>query len=338
MRTVSKSNPRPVSALDLLTVRRLVERSLPLDMVATLTNGIGGVEHAALSAVPLTDLGAPTFILRNGHGGYVGQFQHRLGDQIAQLSFLAPEPQEGDCREWGVFLEALVARAGQRGAHLISAEVNEDHPALVAFRMAGFAVYSRQVLLRRDPAPVHDASSELLRPATDQDSFAITLLRANTVPRLLQQADLLPDDVTTGLIYERDGQIAGYLALIEGKRGVVIKPYFHPEVYDQAAAVMEAALAFIPRVAELPVYVYARAYQDWLRGVLEQVGFLSWAHQALLVKYTMVRVERPETVTAPALETAARHTPAIDGPIRYHPYKRDHRLPPGNRGTQIQSD
>lgn len=329
---MSKSNPRAVSALDLLTVRRLVEQSLPLDMVAALASGIGGVEDAALSAVPLTDLGAPTYILRNGNGGYIGQFQHRLGDQIAQLSFLAPEPREGDCRDWAQFLEAIVNRAGQRGAHLICAEVEEDHPALVAFRMAGFAVYSRQVLLRRDPAPIREVPRASLRPAMDGDSFAITLLRANTVPRLLHQADLLPD-VTTGLVYERDGTIAGYLAVMEGKRGVVIKPYFHPEVYDQAAAVMEAALAYIPRAAELPVYVYARAYQDWLRGVLEQVGFLPWAHQALLVKYTVVRVERSETATAPALETAHRHTPAIDGPIRYHSYKRDHRLPPGNRGT-----
>lgn len=329
---MSKSNPRAVSALDLLTVRRLVERSLPLDMAVALTSGIGGIEDAALSAVPLTDLGAPTLIVRNGHGDLVGQFRHRLGAPIAQLEFLAPEPQKGDCRDWAQFLEAVVRRAGQRGAHLVCAEIAEDHPALVAFRMAGFAVYSRQVLLRRDPAPVPREASDLLRPALDRDSFAITLLHANTVPRLLQQADPLPDGMA-GLVYERDGQIAGYLALIEGKRGVVIKPYFHPEVYDQASAVMEAALTYIPRAAEVPVYVYARAYQDWLRGLLEQVGFWPWAQQALLVKYTVVRVARSEAATAPALEPAPRQTPAIDGPIRYRSFNGDHRFPPGQRGT-----
>ncbi len=329
---MSTSNPRAVSALDLLTVRRLVEHRLPLDMASALTSGSGGIEDAALSAVPLTDLGAPTFIMRNGHGGFVGQFQHRLGEQIAQLSFVAPEPQEGNCRDWAQFLEAIVSRTGQRGAHLVCAEIAEDHPALVAFRMAGFAVYSRQVLLRRAPAPIREVTQAGLRPAKDRDAFAITLLHANTVPRLLQQAEPLPDGMA-GLVYERDGQIAGYLAVIEGKRGVVIKPYFHPEVYDQAAAVMEAALAYLPRAAELPVYVYARAYQDWLRGLLEQVGFVPWAHQALLVKYTVVRVERPEAVTAPALEPAHRQTPAIDGPIRYRSFNGDSRFPPGNRGT-----
>jgi len=320
-----------VSALDLLTVRRLVERSLALDMVAALTNGIGGIEHAALSALPLADLGAPTVILRNGHGGLVGQFRHRLGSPIAQLAFLAPEPEEGNCREWSLLLEALIAQAGRRGAHLMCAEIAEDHPAFVAFRMAGFAVYSRQVLLRRAPAPVAGAvpAGDRLRPALDRDAFAISLLHANTVPRLLQQADPLPD-VATGLVYERDGQIAGYLGVAQGKLGVVIKPYFHPEVYDQAAEVMQAVLAAIPRAAELPVYVYARAYQDWLRGVLEQVGFHAWAHQALVVKYTVVRAERVEAAPVPALEAARRQTPAIDGPI-FHPLKQPGRGRPAKR-------
>ncbi|MCC6799825.1 MAG: hypothetical protein IT325_06890 [Anaerolineae bacterium] len=331
---MSRSDPRAVSALDLLTVRRLYERSLPLDMVTALTNGISGVEHAALAAVPLTDLGAPTVILRNGHGGYVGQFRHRLGEQIAQLSFLAPEPREGDCRAWAQLLEAVVAQAGRRGAHLVCAEIAEDHPAFVAFRMAGFAVYSRQVLLRHAPAPITAAGSArgLLRPAQDRDAFSIALLHANTVPRLLQQADPLPD-VASGLVYERDGQIGAYLAITQGKLGIVIKPYFHPEVYDQAAAAMQAALELIPHTDELPVYVYARAYQDWLRGVLEQVGFRAWADQALLVKYTVVRVERVEAATVSALETARRQTPAIDGPI-FHPFKSDDRFPPVKRGTK----
>ncbi len=100
--------------------------------------------------------------------------------------------------------------------------------------MAGFAVYSRQVLLRHGPAPITAAGGEsgVLRPAQDRDAFSIALLHANTVPRLLQQADPLPD-VANGLVYERDGQIGGYLAIAQGKLGIVIKPYFHPEVYDR---------------------------------------------------------------------------------------------------------
>ena len=84
---------------------------------------------------------------------------------------------------------------------------------------------------------------------------------------------------------------------------MVIKPYFHPEVYDQAPAIISVRAGGISRARNtLPVYLYARAYQDWLRGALEQVEFEPWTHQALMVKYTLVRVERAEPVTLPGLE------------------------------------
>ena len=144
----------------------------------------------------------------------------------------------------------------------------------------------------------------------------INLLYANTVPRLLQQAEPPPE--CSGLVYERDGQIAGYLAVIEGKSGMMIKPYFHPEVYDQASAIVLSALRFIPRAERLPVYLYARAYQDWLRGALEQVEFMPCTHQALMVKYTLVRSQRAELTALAGLEPSRLHPPVVDGPMHLH--------------------
>jgi hypothetical protein len=184
-------------------------------------------------------------------------------------------------------------------------------------------VYSRQVILRREPGPLLGGQMELLRPEEERDGIAINVLFANTVPRLLQQADPLPGPECGGLVYERDGQIAGYLAITEGKSGVVIKPYFHPEVYDQASAIVLSALTYIPRAERLPVYLYVRAYQDWLRGVLEQVEFSPWTHQALMVKYTLVRVKQTELIPLPGLETSRLHPPIVDGPM--HMQRRNHR-------------
>ncbi|HOU64577.1 MAG TPA: NAD(P)-dependent oxidoreductase, partial [Thermomonas sp.] len=56
------------------------------------------------------------------------------------------------------------------GAHLINAEVAEDHPVFVSFRMAGFAVYSRQVIMRRHPAPVPAVERNLFRPEASHDA------------------------------------------------------------------------------------------------------------------------------------------------------------------------
>ncbi|NDJ77432.1 MAG: hypothetical protein GYB65_14360 [Chloroflexi bacterium] len=311
---MSKAEPRPVTPLDLPLVRRMITHLLPLDMTGALTNGISGMESAFLSAVPLADLGKPTIVLRRDDGGYVGQFQHRLGEPVARLMFVAPEPQKGDhTPDWTWLLEALTYEAGRRGAHLVRAEVPEGHPVFLGFRMAGYVVYSRQVILRRNPGPLAAAEPHLLRPAYDRDSIGITALYANTVPQLLQHAEMVP--AGDGLVYERDGQLAGFLAIVRGRDGIVIKPYFHPEIHDQAATIVLSTLAHIPQAERLPVYLYVRAYQDWLRGILEQVEFESWTHQVLMVKYTVVRAQRPEPVSLPGLEASRLHPPVVDGPL-----------------------
>ncbi len=275
-----------------------------------------GLEDVLLSSVPLADLGSPTLVIRNGEGGGVGQFRLRSDKTVAHLTFLAPEPQESDQHVWAVLVDALVFEAGRRGAHLISAEVPEGHWVGDLLRTAGFAVYSRQVILRREPgSPLTGADPDLLRPEQSRDAIGLSALHVNTVPRLLLQAEPLPAVDCMGLVYEREGQIAGYLAVSEGKNGIVIKPYFHPEVYDQAAAILLAALTQLPRAALLPVYVYARAYQDWLRGVLERVEFEPWMQQALMVKHTLVRVERLEFATMPGLEGYPLRPPVIERPM-----------------------
>ena len=155
-----------------------------------------------------------------------------------------------------------------------------------------------------------------MRQETAQDAFAITALQANTVPRLLLQAEeRLPAEGFHGLVYERDGQIIGYLAVAEGKNGVVIKPYFHPEAYDRVADVILAALHHIPRAVEVPVYIYVRAYQDWLRSVLEQIAFEAWAQQALMVRYTAVRVGHTQTAPLPEIHTQRLSPPVTNGPL-----------------------
>ena len=322
--------PHCVTPLDLPLIRRLFTQRMPLDFTATLTRSMSGIENAMLSSVPLTDLGAPTVVLRKDECGYVGQFRQQAGKSVAFLTFLAPEPQEGDISNWVRLLEFLAVEAGKRGAHLLNAEVPENHPAFRALRTAGFNVYSRQVILCREAAPLPENAADgtvahyndvadKMRPAVDQDSLALNVLYSNTVPRLLQQAEPQPGPETGGLVFQQDdGQLAAYLAVYEGKSGIAIKPYFHPEVYDEAAAIIMSALKHIPRAQQVPVYLYARAYQDWLRGALEEVGFRAWAHQALMVKYTVVRAERFEMSPLPALETHRLRPPVADGPLPLH--------------------
>jgi hypothetical protein len=311
---MSGTDPRPVTPLDLPLVRRAIQRCLPLDTAMTLTRGLPGLEDVVLSSVPLADLGAPTVLLRHNESAYVGQFRQREDKSLAHLTFLAPEPEEDHVQDWAALLEGIAFEAGKRGVHVINAEVAENHPVFQAFRLAGFVVYSRQVVLQREPGRIPASDHTLVRPMTDQDVIAINTLYTNTVPRLLQQAEPLVITDCDGLVCERGDHIAGYLAIMEGKNGIVIKPYFHPEVYEQVSAIILAALNYLPQAEYVPVYLYARAYQDWLRGVLDRLEFRSWTDQALMVKYTVVRSGRAE-LALPGLETAPLRPPVVDGPM-----------------------
>ena len=312
----SQSPARPITPLDLPLVHRMLGTRLSLDMCSELTRGAPGLEETFLSAVPLAGLGAPTFVLRNGENAYVGQFRLRSDRTAAQVTFLAPAPEADAPQAWVTLLEAMTYEAGKRGLHLLSAEVHQQHPSFQVFRRAGFAVYARQVILQRAPQVLRNGDGRLVRPEAAQDAFAIAALQANTVPQLLQQAEeRLPAEGFQGLVYEQNGQVIGYLAVAEGKNGVVIKPYFHPEAYDRVAEVVLAALHHIPRAAEVPVYVYVRAYQDWLRSVLEQIAFETWAEQALMVRYTAVRVGRVQTAPLPEIHAQRLSPPVTNGPL-----------------------
>ncbi len=312
----AQATVRPITPLDLPLVHRLISARLSLDMCSELTRGAPALEATVLSAVPLAGLGAPTFVLRNGESAYVGQFRHRADRAVAQLTFLAPTLQDEAPKAWVTLLEAMTQEAGKRGVHLLSAEVHQQHPAFQVFRQAGFAVYGRQVILQRAPQPLNDAEAQLVRPETAQDAFAVATLQANTVPPLLRQAEeRLPAAPFRGLVYEKRGHMFGYLAVAEGKNGVVIKPYFHPEAYEQVAEVVAAALHHIPRATDVPVYVYVRAYQDWLRSILERVAFVAWAEHALMVKYTAARVGRFQTAPLPEMHPQQLIPPLTNGPL-----------------------
>src|SRR5438132_2454797 len=60
------------------------------DALPILTRGSHSLEGAMWSAVPLTDLGTPTFVLRDGDNAYVAQFRHRGGSPHAHITFFAP--------------------------------------------------------------------------------------------------------------------------------------------------------------------------------------------------------------------------------------------------------
>ncbi len=302
---------RPFLPIDLPLVHRLTPYGVSLDSETSLTRGIHTLGGAVWSSVPLTDLGTPTFVLRDGENGYVAQFRHRLGDQHAHIVFIAPDLERcEDDGAWLALLDAMVGAAGKRGALTLNAEVDENSDAYVLLRRCGFAVYARQEIWRRSPGAVPPIRTTLVRPELESDAFGINVLYTNIVPRLVLQADA-PPETGRGMVCEQQGRIMAYLSIQEGKSGIFIQTFLHPEMYDQAMTLHGAVLARLPRAERCPVYICVRRYQDWLRGPLAGLGFEAWGSQAVMVKHTVARIEHPVLKAAMVLEGAVRVGPPI---------------------------
>ncbi|MBN1287351.1 MAG: hypothetical protein JXB47_18265 [Anaerolineae bacterium] len=287
---------------DVPFVRRVAPQGVSLDTVTGLTRGLNPINEAFLSALPLSDFGMPTYILRDGDEGLVGLLRHKEGAQQAYIAYLAPDLDKGaDEACWLGLVEGLVQAAGRRGAHILNAEVDPGSQTFVALREAGFVTFSRQDIWRRTAAYVGTPPARLLRPAVDADVVGVTALYVNTVPHLAQQAIPPPEAGERGLVhYNDDGHAMGYLTIFKGQRGVLIRPLLHPEAYEQTADLIADALTRFAPAERTPVYCVVQSYQQWLREPLASAGFTLWARQAVMGKHTVRRAKDPALQPLPA--------------------------------------
>ncbi len=282
---------RPFTPIDLPLVHRLTPRGLCLDSATSLTRGVNALEGAFWGSVPLADLGTPTFVLRENDSGYVAQFRHRAGEQHAHIVFIAPDLRSFE-DAWLYLLDGMVVAAGRRGALTLNAEVEETSPAFVVLQRAGFGIYARQDIWRRDPGPLSTQPSELVRSASENDAWGISSLYIGIVPRMVMQVDPPPEAKHSGLVYVQGGQILAHFTAQEGKYGVYVQSLLHPELRtDHAENVIAAALGHLPRADRLPLYFCVRRYQSWLGGAFSSLGFERWGSQAVMVKHTASRIE-----------------------------------------------
>jgi hypothetical protein len=194
----------------------------------------------------------------------------------------------------------------------LNAEVSENGSPFVVLREAGFAVYARQEIWKREPAAVTSQFADLLRPETDLDAWAVSSLYASVVPRLVLQADEQPES-GQGLIFERNGQALAYFSVQEGKCGYYVQSLLHPDIYSQARPLLASVLARLNRADRIPVYFPLRRYQEWLNGPLSDAGFEPWGSQAVMVRHTVCRVEHPVLKPAYGLDgVMSVRAPIID--------------------------
>ncbi len=282
---VSQTDTHALKLRDLPVMLRLKQNAIVLDSELGLIEDARGQNSALLSSI-VFPRGLHSLLGHIEGQDVVGQFRHRQGDANAHLVYLAPTLEDGeDDTIWLHMLDAMAEQAGKNGAHTLVGEIELSHRLFETMRRAGYAVYSRQVIWQRDPLGSGFLAPDVAIAAeTDGDELGISALLGCTIPRILQPV-MEPSAEMAGLVFRKEGQVEAYLAYSEGRHGVYLMPYVHPEVLSEAADIVAAALMKIERCRKLPVYICVRGYQGWLENAMRDLGFSPWLEQAVMVKH-----------------------------------------------------
>jgi hypothetical protein len=239
----------------------------------------------------------------------MGQITHALEEVFARLSFLAPEDAL-DSPSLAELLEQLSARAGERGAHNLLAEINEDAVAFEALRKSGFVVYARQRIWKLQGIESTSKTNLPWNTVRNGDIFGAQTLYHNVVPGLVQQIEPLPSKQVRGMVCHLEGEIIGYADLKFGSRGVWVHPFIHPDVEDVETHLRDLILS-IPNPRQRPIYICVRTYQSWLESGLQQFDIEASPSQAVMVKRLAVQQRSPRTFAIPQIEGQGKITTPI---------------------------
>jgi hypothetical protein len=276
--------------------------TLYLNKALVLTRGPLQTLGAMLASVVPT-VGILTSVCEPEDGSeppLIGQMIHNSGENFAYLSFLAPESGLS-VANLSPLVEHLVLQVAGRGVLRILAEVDERSPALDAFRLSGFAAYTRQRVWQLTDKNGAAPAAHAWRTAQSPDLFAIRLLHSNLVPALVQQIEPVTLDHPRGLVYFKNGDLLAYVELKYGLRGIWARPYVHPDI-EEATSELVALLLSLPSRHARPVYVCVSAYQSWMDAILDDLGAQASPRQALLVKHLTIQKKLERVLPVAGLE------------------------------------
>ncbi len=311
-----QTDTHSMKLMDLPLMLRLKQNAVVLHSELGLTEDARGRNSALLSSI-VFPRGLHTLLAHVDDKNVVGQFRYRPGESNAHIVYLAPTLEENeDDSAWLHMLDAMAEQAGKNGAHNLVGEVELSHRLFETMRRAGYAVYSRQVIWRHEPIVAELACADVeITPESAEDQIGIAALLGCTIPRIMQ-AVMGPSADMDGLVYRKDGPVEAYVAYSEGKHGVYLLPFLHPEVLSEAPAIIAAALLKIERCRKLPVYVSVRGYQGWLENAMLDLGFKPWLEQAVMVKHLTAGV-RQTSFAQVNLSASGRRKPAATLQMEY---------------------
>ncbi len=314
---------RPFDWRDLPTLHRYRQQGLCLDSALGLTRGQTLSPSVLLSYLTPTT-GFYTWVNPDEEQPVLGQLSHQPTSPYARVSFLAPEKAIKRA-EMGEILDHLARQAGQRGATHLLAEVDEFTPAFEVLRRAGFGIFARQRIWKVRGESANKPPQVQWRPVKDLDVIAVQSLFHNVVPGLVGQVEPLDPKNLQGLVCYQNQELAGYVSLKYGHRGIWAKPFFHPDV-ENVTEQLQSMIHSIPDRRSRPIYVCVRTYLSWLEPSLSAMDTRPSPLQAVMVKRLAIRqkvarralpsMEGQQEVTAPLAQARRNDELAVDGDLR----------------------
>ena len=135
----------------------------------------------------------------------------------------------------------------------------------------------------------------------DRDSIGIKTLCQSLIPALVQPVEPLFDRKLDGLLRRTDGTITGYAEIIQGREGLWVQPFIHPETENVPGLLMDL-LNTISKKCTTTVYICVRSYQAWIESALEELPVLASPRQALMVRHLAVMDKELSPMRIPAFE------------------------------------
>ena len=288
---------------DIPSLRRCRSDSVFLDSELLLTRGSMMVPGVLFSLLAST-MGIFTCVTEAGEQTdpqLIGQFIHSAGSNLSHLTFLAPQKQLESALVCPL-IERMMVISGERGAQRLLADADEGSLAFDSLRKCGFAVYTRQRIWQLAGRIGNTSRPRSWRAASDQDIIPIRTLYNNVVPGMVQQIEPFSTQRPRGMVLYQNGDLLAYVELNQGRRGIWAQPFFHPDVEEVSAYLLDM-IEKIPARRFRPIYICIRSYQSWLEPWIEELGGEAGQRQAVMVRQLVVQQKVARAFSLPALES-----------------------------------
>jgi hypothetical protein len=297
---------------DLPALYRLRKESVFLHNALVLTRGPMLLSGAVFSSL-MPGGGLYTAICDGNDGTgdlVIGQIIHMSGSQVAQLTFLAPEPDPAGTNLAGL-LEFFASQVVVRGAFRLLADVTEHTFAFESLRQAGFAIYARQRVWQLNQHGAGQVQAPGWDTAVDRDLISVRSLYNNLVPGLVQQVEPFPAERLHGLVYRHGDDVLAYVELKYGHRGIWAQPFVHPDAEEAIDRLVDLLQEMSYRRSR-PIYLCIRSYESWLEPAVEALGAQPGPRQVVMVRHLAVPQKALRPYALPALEGGS---PEMTAPI-----------------------